>query len=301
MANDPYKTLGIAKSASQADIRKAYRKLAKELHPDVRPDDKEAEDRFKQASAAFALLNNAEERAKYDRGEIDADGNQTHAYAGASGQAGGFPGGFAPGGHEDISDILSELFGRQAGMRGRRSFAQRGQDQQYTLSIDLVESIKGGTRQVRVAGGKQIKIQIPAGVKSGKSLRLKAQGGPGEGGGPPGDAIVEIKIKPHKFYVEDGSNLRIDVPITLKEAVLGAKVKVPTPDGAVSLAVPANTSSGKVFRIKGKGGVITNRQRGDLLVKVMIVLPNPADKNLIKIMKSAKTLPNDDPRSIFNS
>ncbi len=301
MANDPYKVLGVPKSASQADIRKAYRKLAKQLHPDIRPNDKKAEEKFKNASAAFALLNNEEERAKFDRGEIDADGSPTGAYANSGARSGGFPGGFAPGGHEDIADILSELFGRQAGMRGRGSFARRGEDLHYTLNVDLVESIKGGTKHVRVAGGKQIKIQIPAGVKSGKSLRLKAQGSPGIGGGPPGDAIVEIRVAPHKFYIEDGANLRMDVPITLKEAVLGAKVKVPTPDGSVSLSIPANTSSGKVFRIKGKGGVGPNGRRGDLLARTLIMLSSPPDKNLVKILKSDKTLSTQDPRSTFYS
>jgi len=303
MVDEPYKILGVSKSANEADIRKAYRKIAKKYHPDVRPNDKAAEDKFKQASAAFALLNNKEERARYDRGEIDASGNPTGAFAGAraNGQRGGFPGGFAPGGHDDISDILSELFGRQAGMGRRKPFAMRGEDQHFRLTIDLVEAIKGGIRQVKIAAGKEIKIKIPAGVQSVKSLRLKGQGASGSGGGPAGDALVEILIKPHPFYVVDGNNIRIDLPITLKEAVLGAKVKIPTPDGAVSLSLPANTSSGKTFRIKGKGGVGSRGVRGDLLAKAMIILPDAGSKEWRNMLKSVKALPDFDPRSIFFS
>lgn len=299
MANGPYQILGIPKSANEADIRKAYRKLAKKLHPDVRPNDKLAEEKFKQASAAFALLNNKEERARYDRGEIDAQGNPTGAFAGA--RQGGFSGGFAPGGHEDISDILSELFGRRASMGGGRGFATRGEDQQFQLDIDLVEAIKGGARQVRLAVGKEIKIKIPAGVQSGKSLRLKGQGASGAMGGPPGDAIVEIRIRPHRFYVIDGIHLRIDLPVTLKEAVLGTKIKIPTPEGPVSLSLPANTSSGKVFRVKGKGGIGPRGVRGDLLARTMILLPKESSKDLQKVLKAVKTPAEADPRGIFFS
>ncbi len=301
MTNDPYKVLGVPRSADQATIRKGYRKLAKQLHPDVRPGDAAAEEKFKEASAAFALLSNEEERAKFDRGEIDAQGNPKGHFAGAGAQRGGFPGGFAPGGFEDISDVLSELFGRQAGMRARQQFATRGEDQHFSMKISLEESIKGGSRQVRLTDGKSLKVGIPAGVQSGRSLRLKGQGAPGLGGGPPGDVIMEIQIAPHRLFTVDGKNLRIDLPISLNEAVLGAKVKVPTPAGAVSLTIPANTSSGKTFRIKGKGGAGANKVRGDLLIKTMIMLPDSPDAGLKKHVKSSKTLRESNPRATFFS
>ncbi|VAV99755.1 DnaJ-class molecular chaperone CbpA [hydrothermal vent metagenome] len=298
---DPYKILGVAKTADEAVIRKAYRNIAKKYHPDVRPNDAAAEDKFKQASAAFALLNNKEERAKYDRGEIDAQGNAKGPFAGAGAQPGGFQGGFAPGGFEDISDVLSELFGRRTGMGGRQHFSQRGEDQNFLLDIDMVEAILGGSRQVRLADGKTLKIKVPAGVQSGRSLRLKGQGGAGMGGGPPGDAIVELRVKPHRFYQLDGNRVRLDLPITLDEAVLGAKVKVPTPDGAVSLRIPANTSSGQIFRVKGKGGSTTKGVRGDLLVRVMIVLPDAVDKKLVAFLEQEKKSPSDEVRRRFFS
>ncbi len=298
MAVGPYQILGVPKSADQAAIRKAYRKLAKKYHPDVRPDDKVAEDKFKQASAAFALLNNQEERAKYDHGEIDENGNPKGPFAGAQTGArpGGYGGGFAPGGFDDISDVLSELFGRQAGMGARQHFAMRGEDQHFSLRIDLAQAILGGAQNVQLADGKNIKIRIPPGVQSGKNLRLKGQGAAGAGGAPAGDAIVEITVKPHKFYVVDGSHLRLDLPISLEEALNGAKIKVPTPDGSVHLNIPANTSSGRVFRLKSKGGCTANGKRGDLLVRSMIMLPDPPNKKLLDFFKKQTVLSQSDLR-----
>ncbi|MBL4595464.1 MAG: DnaJ domain-containing protein [Robiginitomaculum sp.] len=298
---NPYQILGVPKSADEASIRKAYRKLAKIYHPDMRPGDKAAEDKFKEASAAFALLNNEEERAKYDRGEIDSQGNPKGQYAQAGTHRGGFPGGFAPGGFEDISDILSELFGRQAGMGARQHFSSRGEDLHFSLDIDLEEVILGGTRQVRMSDGKNLKIKIPVGVQTGRSLRLKGQGGAGMGGGPPGDAIVELKVKPHRFYVVDADRLRLDIPITLHEAVLGAKIKIPTPDGPVNLTIPPNTSSAQVFRVKGKGGANAKGARGDLLVRTMIMLSDTPDNGLKQYLKKSKISTNSDPRRNFFS
>lgn len=303
MAKDPYQVLGVSKTADKKAIRSAYRKMAKKYHPDMKPGDKAAEEKFKEASAAFALLNNEEERARYDRGEIDADGNPrgpfTRAGAGGRGPSGfqpggGYQGGFAPGGFEDISDILSELFGSQ-GARRAQGFAFKGEDVHFKMDIDLVTAIKGDTRQVRMADGKSLKLTIPAGIESGQSLRLKGQGRPGTGGGPPGDAIVEINVKPHKFYQVDGNNIRIDLPITLTEAVQGAKVKVPTPHGAVNLSIPANTSSGKVFRLKGKGRT-GPRSKGDLLVRTMIMLPDRVDAKLKDFVDNWKPVDATDPR-----
>ncbi len=281
MANDPYKVLGVAKTASKDEIRKAYRALAKKHHPDVCPDDEKAEGLFKEASAAFALLNNDEERARFDRGEIDASGNPTGAQ-GFPGQAHGFPGGFAPGGFEDISDILSDLFGSHPRGGQRQSYAFRGDDIRYTLPVDFLDAINGTSKQVRMSDGKQLKISIPPGTKDGDLLRLRGQGNPGTGGGPPGDAIVEIRVRPHKYYKRDGQNINLDLPISLKEAVIGGKVPVPTPSGSVTLTLPPNSSSGKVLRLKGKGVKSRKGKAGDLLVKLMIILPETVDANLKK-------------------
>ncbi len=301
MAKDPYKTLGVAKTASKDEIRKAYRKLAKKLHPDVCPNDKAAETRFKEASAAFALLNNEEERGRYDRGEIDAEGNPQgpQGFPGGQGpgQGQGFPGGFAPGGFDDISDIISDLFGSRTAGRTGQSFAFRGDDIRYTLNIDFLDAVNGGTKQVRMADGKSLKITIPAGVEDGYLLRLRGQGRPGAGGGPPGDAIVELRVKKHKYFKRDGNDIRLDLPITLKEAVIGAKIKVPTPAGAVSMAIPANTSSGRLLRLRGKGVVRKTGPKGDLLVRLMITLPDKPDPDLKKCIADWTPKEDYNPRS----
>ncbi len=295
MAKDPYKVLGVAKTASKDEIRKAYRKLAKKYHPDVCPGDAEAEATFKDASAAFALLNNEEERARFDRGEIDPSGNPTGAQ-GFPGQGHGFPGGFAPGGFDDISDILSDLFGSHPRGGRRQNFAFRGDDIRYTLPVTFLEAVNGASKQVRMTDGKQLKISIPAGTKEGDLLRLKGQGNPGTGGGPPGDAIVEIKVTPHKDYKRDGNTIHLDLPITLKEAVLGGKVPVPTPAGTVTLTLPPNTSSGKVLRLKGKGVPSRKGKAGDLLVRLMVMLPEDDDASLKKCIAAWQPKENDNPR-----
>jgi DnaJ-class molecular chaperone len=295
MANDPYKTLGVTKNASKDEIRKAYRNLAKKYHPDVCPGDEKAEARFKEASAAFALLNNEEERARFDRGEIDASGNPTGAQ-GFPGQGHGFPGGYAPGGFEDISDILSDLFGSHQRGGRRQNFAFRGDDVRYTLPVSFLEAINGATKQVRMSDGKQLKIAIPAGSKSGDLLRLRGQGNPGSGGGPPGDAIVEIKVKPHKHFKREGNTIHLDLPITLKEAVAGGKISVPTPAGTVSLSLPPNTSSGKVLRLKGKGVPSKKGKAGDMLVRLMIALPEAVDPSLKKCIADWEPKEHHNPR-----
>jgi DnaJ-class molecular chaperone len=297
MANNPYSVLGVTKSASKDDVRKAYRKLAKKYHPDVCPNDEKAEAKFKDASAAFALLNNDEERARFDRGEIDASGNPTGAQGfPGQGQGHGFPGGFAPGGFEDISDILSDLFGSHQRGGRQQNFAFRGDDIRYTLSVSFVEAINGAAKQVRMGDGKQLKISIPPGTKNGDLLRLRGQGNPGTGGGPPGDAIVEIKVASHKHFKRDGQNIHLDLPISLKEAVLGAKVPVPTPAGTVTLTLPPNTSSGKVLRLKGKGVPSPRGKAGDLLVRLMIALPEKPDPGLKKCIAEWKPGVEDNPR-----
>jgi DnaJ-class molecular chaperone len=270
-------------------VRKAYRTLAKELHPDVRPGDRAAEERFKRATAAFNLLSDPVLRGRFDRGEIDADGNErmgfggprSHARSGA--RAGAGPG---PGPQDfDLGDIFSDLFGAGGGMGGRAGggFARmRGRDIRFTLEIDFLDSINGGRRRVSLAEGRTLDVNIPPGVESGQVLRLKAQGGAGVQGGPAGDALVELKVRPHAAFRRDGQDVHLTLPISLTEAVEGARVQVPTPTGPVALTVPAGSNTGAVLRLKGKGVA----GAGDQMVHLEVHLPDGApDDELKKFLK----------------
>lgn len=306
MAEDPYKILGVQKSASKDEIRKAYRKMAKELHPDVRPGDKAAEEKFKRATAAFNLLSDAEKRAAYDRGEIDADGNSRGPFGGGGAGAGGAyyrPGGGqytyrqSEAGFEDLSDVFADLFGRDSGFGRRgRGGPQRvkGEDIRYTMEIDFIEAAKGAEKTVTMADGKSLKLKIPAGIESGKALRLRGQGEPGSGGAPAGDALVEIRVRPHPIFERDGDNIRMELPVTLKEAVLGAKVAAPTIDGPVTMTIPKNASSGATLRLAGKG--VGGAKRGDQLVRLRIVLPEGGDAELTRFMETWGSGADYDPR-----
>ncbi len=294
VADDPYKELNVQRNASKEEVRKAYRKLAKELHPDIRPGDKAAEERFKSATAAFNLLSDPEKRAAYDRGEIDADGNPRHPFAGGGAGAYGGPRGgtqytyrqSGAEGFEDLSDVFADLFGRDTGMRRPRSRA-RGEDIRYTLDVDFLDAIKGAEKTVTMADGKTLKLKIPPGIETGKALRLRGQGRAGPGGGPAGDALVEMRVRPHPMFERDGVNIRMELPVTLKEAVLGAKVTAPTVDGPVTLTVPKNSSSGAVLRLAGKGAGAPGK-RGDQLVRLKIVLPEGGDEALTRFMETWK-------------
>ena len=280
MAENPYTLLGLKKGATDAEIRKAYRALAKKLHPDVNPDPKAA-DRFKKISAAYSLLTDKDMRARYDSGQVDGQGQQQNPFAGGgfgnagfgqrgpNGQAGGFQGG----GFDDMGDIFSSLFGMQGGGNrgGARLRPKKGADIRFALTIDFVDAIKGTVKSVQMGSGRKLKITIPAGTDDGSVLRLKGKGDAGSHGGPRGDAKVDITVRSHKFFKRDGDILRLDLPITLKEAVLGGKVTVPTPDGDVKITVPKGASSGKTLRLKGKG-----IKGGDMLVRLMIALPDDA-------------------------
>ncbi len=308
MAKDPYKILGVRKTASEKDIKKAYRALAKKWHPDKNPDNAKAAERFKEISAANTLLSDKDLRAQYDSGGIDASGQQQHPFSGRGGPGSTMGGGFrtASGAQMsgDMSDLFASLFGMQmGGARGgsnsRPQFRrpapppQKGADIRYSLAVSLPEAVKGVTKQVRMGDGGQLKIKIPEGVKDGTTLRLRAKGQGGLNGGPPGDAKVNISVKPHKYLRRDGSNLRMDLPITLQEAVLGGKVNVPTPKGDVTLSIGPGSSSGKVLRLKGKG-----IKGGDLLVRLMIVLPEKLGEDLKDCLKSWENQP--DPRTNMN-
>lgn len=287
---DPYAALGVARTASPDDIRRAYRKLAKELHPDVRPGDKQAEERFKRATAAFNLLSDAKLKARFDRGEIDADGNErtTYSYRGGPGAArarGYTSAGAGADSAFDLGDIFSDLFGSAAaaGARSSSNFARmRGRDLRVSTEIDFVDAVRGAKRRVTLSDGRSLEVTIPPGVSDGQVLRLKSQGAPGVQGGPPGDAMVELKIKPHPLFRREGDDVHMDLPISIVEAIEGARVQVPTASGPVTLAIPEGANSGKVLRLKGKGV----GDRGDQFVRLIVMLPETGDDALRKFVKS---------------
>jgi DnaJ-class molecular chaperone len=293
--SDLYSTLGVARGAGDDEIKKAYRKLAKELHPDRNKDNPKAAERFKDVSAAYAILSDKDKRAQYDRGEIDESGQQKApfgfgtgggAYTRSGGPGGGFGGG-SGGGFEfsgDPSDLFSELFGRARGgrpggggfgfdfddLRSRRP-APKGADVAYRLSVPFEAAAKLEPQRITLRNGKTIDLKLPAGFASGRQVRLAGQGEVGPGGA--GDALVTLEIAAHRFFVRDGDDVRLDLPVRLGEAVLGAKVKVPTVDGPVMLAIPAGSSSGKVLRLRGKGFTRTDKSRGDQFVTLLVDLP----------------------------
>ena len=281
MAGDPYKELGVSRGASADEIKKAFRKLAKELHPDKNPGNTVADERFKRITAAFDLLGDKDKRAKFDRGEIDADGReQFHGFGG--GQARGGPGAnpFGQGGTRqqgfeniDLDELFGGMFGGAARPGGARpgGFAPRGQDVKATLEISLEDSISGATRRIQFSDGRMLDVAIPKGASDGQTIRLKGQGAPGRGG-PAGDALIELKVARHPIFTRDGADLTMDQPVALYDAVLGGKVPVRTPEGTVSMTIPAGSSSGRVLRLKGRGA-FADGKRGDLLAKLMISLP----------------------------
>jgi DnaJ-class molecular chaperone len=293
MALDLYQRLGLKRGASEADIKKAYRSLAKQLHPDRNKDNPDAAKRFSEITQAYDLLSDKDKRARYDRGEIDEDGNPKMPFGGG-GFGGGFPGGgFAGGGggprpgagsgfenfdfggrEADLSDLFEGLFGR-GGPRGGGGFGrrapQKGADVAYRLKIPFIDAVALKPQRITLADGKTIDVKLPKGLSDGTKIRLSGKGQEGQGGR--GDAIVTVEVSAHPFYAREGNDIRLTLPVTLKEAVLGAKVKVPTPEGAVMLTVPKGASSGKVLRLKGRGFTAKDGKRGDQLVTLAIDLP----------------------------
>ncbi|WP_033073794.1 DnaJ C-terminal domain-containing protein [Sphingopyxis sp. MWB1] len=283
---DPYSTLGVAKNANESEIKSAYRKLAKELHPDRNKDNPRAAERFSDVTKAYDLLSDKTKRAQFDRGEIDADGNPAmpYGYGGAGGGfrgARGHPGGGFGGEGADFSDIFEGLFSRGGGAAGAaggpfggfggRQAPPKGANVAYRLAVSFIDAATQAPQRITLADGSTIDLKLPAGVETGTQMRLAGKGQPGPGGH--GDGIVTITVKDHPFFTRDGAHIRLDLPITLGEAVKGAKVKVPTVDGAVMLSVPAGSTSGKVMRLKGKGFSQKNGGRGDQLVRLMVDIP----------------------------
>tara|TARA_R110000868_G_scaffold322583_3_gene583538 strand:+ start:1029 stop:1913 length:885 start_codon:yes stop_codon:yes gene_type:complete len=268
--DDPYKTLGVAKTATADEIRKAYRKLAKELHPDANPDNKAAEERFKGVSQAFKLLSDPKKRAEYDAGQRAGFGA-----AGAGGMGAGERGPFnfrqTRQGARGFDDIFSDLF-TDFGAQPREQ-PRKGGDVRQTLTLDFLAAATGGKHRVALPGGRTVDVAVPAGAADGQVLRLRAQGEPSPMGGPAGDALIEIRIAEHRYFAREGDDVRLELPVTLKEAGLGAKVRVPTIDGPVDLQVPAGSSSGTLLRLRGKGFAGAKGKRGDQIVKLVVVLP----------------------------
>ena len=283
MKRDLYSILGVPRTATADEIRKAYRKKAKELHPDLHPDDQAKADAFKEASAAFEILSDTEKRGKYDRGEIDSDGNPTGFGAAGGGGFGGAYGGnyrdHTGGGAsfqgDPFEDILAGMFGGQR----RRPGPRKGADLRYRVDISFEDAVQGAKRQMTMGDGKALNVSIPPGIETGQTLRLKSQGQPSASGGPPGDALLEVHVRPSKVWTRDGSDLRMTVPVPLKTAVLGGSVEVSTPQGSVTLKVPEGSNSGTVLRLRGKGVQFKDKP-GHLYARLEIVLDDPKDPGL---------------------
>lgn len=279
MAKDPYKLLGVTQSATDSEIRKAYRTLAKKLHPDVNPGDDKAAERFKEVTAAYNLLSDKDLRARYDSGQVDASGQQQNPFGGGFGGFGQGQYRGRAGGQDDMADLFSSLFGMNMGgmnpNRGGYGRPQKGTDVRYKVTLSFVEALKGGTRKIKTAEGDTISVKIPEGVEDGKTLRVRGKGRSGNYGGSAGDAKIEITVGKHKYLTRDGNNLRLNLPISLREAILGGKIRIPMPTGPVQVNLPAGTNSGKTLRLKGKG-----LKGGDLLVTTQIVIKDIKNKDL---------------------
>jgi DnaJ-class molecular chaperone len=302
---DPYEVLGVSKKASEAEIKKAFRSLAKKYHPDKHGGDEAAGKKFKEISGAYDLLGDKDKRAKFDRGEVDEQGNprgfdprqggggfggggfEGNPFGG--GRAGGNPGGFEytysgpQGGAEGFraEDIFADLFGG----RGRRAQPRRGEDYALNVTVSFEEAARGGTRRVMLPDGRNVDVSIPVGIRDGQQVRLKGQGGPGASGGPAGDILIQVTVASHPFMTRDGRDLRMELPITLQEAVLGGKVQAPTLTGPVTLTVPPGSNTGSTLRLRGKGipahgSSSGGDPAGDMYVKLVVTLPEKPDAKL---------------------
>jgi DnaJ-class molecular chaperone len=293
---DPYQTLGVPRSASADDIKKAYRRLAKEHHPDLKPGDARNEDRFKEISAAYSLLSDPEKRARFDRGEIDGSGQERHAGRSGYRSSGARSRSFSD---EDANfnfggdDWFSDLFGggRKRGNAGAGGSSgggarAKGTDIAYAVTVTFLEAAQGTKRRISLSNGKSLDVAVPPGTEDQQKLRLKGQGLGGMGGMPAGDAIIEVNVESHPFFTRQDGDIHMEMPITLYEAVLGATVRVPTISGAVAVKVPPGSNTGSMLRLRGKGVISQKtKQAGDQYVKLKVVLPEPPDAELVKFME----------------
>jgi DnaJ-class molecular chaperone len=281
VAEDPYTVLGVTRDASNDDVRKAYRDLAKKHHPDLHPGDRASEDRFKAITAAYDILGDPEKRKRFDSGEIDASGAETHRrfyreYAEGAGEQPYY----SSAGFEDLGDMFSDLFGQ--GRRGAGGgIRMQGGDVRYTMEVDFLEAANGARKRITMPDGHTLDVTIPEGIEDGRQLRLRGKGMPGIGGGPPGDAYVLVHVRPHRTFRRDGWTIHVDLPISLTEAVLGGKVQVPTIGGDVSLTIPEGANTGTTLRLREKG-VRDPRtgKHGDQYVHLRVVLPDKPDNEL---------------------
>lgn len=294
---DPYEILGVPRTAGEAEIKKAFRNLAKKHHPDKHAGDAAAQKKFQEISAAYDILGDKDKRAQFDGGAIGPDGNP-RGFDPRGGFRQGSPFGFGAGGggnrefhfsSEDLGgggsafeDIFASMMGggaRRGAQAGAR--AAKGGDFSAAVTVSLAEAVAGGTRRIVMQNGEQIDVKIPAGVKDGQTIRIKGRGGAGRGGGPNGDVLLQIGVAAHPFIVRDGAHLRMDLPVTLKEAVAGGKVPVPTLAGTLSLTVPEGSNTGTTLRLKGKGVPAHGKEEaGDLFVRLVVTLPDKPDQAL---------------------
>ena len=303
---DPYEVLGVAKTASEAEIKSSYRKLAKQFHPDLNPGKAGLEEKFKEISAAYDILSDAEKRRRFDAGEIDASGMETpqrqyyrnHADSGEGAKYYSQEGFANP---EDLEDFLSGIFGGRGpgrGQAGGREFKARGSDSAYTLRVGFMDAAKGATKKLTLPDGKTLEVKIPEGLADRQTLKLAGQGNPGFGGGPPGDAYIEVHVEPHAHFTRKDNDVHSTVPIGLKEAVMGGKIEVPTIHGPVAMTIPKNTNTGTTLRLKEKG--ILDRKSGKYghhYVTLQVVLPSKPDKALEEFAAKWEPDPADNPRA----
>jgi DnaJ-class molecular chaperone len=305
MAQTPYEVLGVKADASPDEIRKAYRKLAKELHPDLNPGKPEAEARFKTVTAAYDLLSDADKRARYDRGEIDESGAERPQYSYRPHAEGAHGWKYGPQGEMDASD-LEDLFAMFGGGRGGAGGARRGQgfgqdfrmpggDRLYTLTVDFVEAAAGAKKRLSLSPDDWLDVTIPPGINEGQVLRLKGKGDPGIGGAPPGDALIEVHVAPHPYFRRDGGNILVELPVSLAEAALGGRVTVPTVTGPVTMTIPKGSDSGAQLRLRGKG-IHRRGVEGDQIVTLKIVIGDSGDPELAAFLESWAQKHPTDPR-----
>jgi DnaJ-class molecular chaperone len=293
--SDFYKTLGVSRTASEDEIRKAYRKLARKFHPDVNPNDRKAEEKFKEISFAYEVLSDKDKRARYDEFGVQglADGfdpAQAREYTRWSQGARRSPSyeTFTSGEDVDLEDLLGGLFG--GGGRRARGPA-RGRDASGEIEVDFLDAVRGGEVRVQVADRGALRIKIPPGSETGTKIRLAGQGDSGDPGAPAGDLFLTLKVRPHPYFRREGNDLHLDLPVTVPELVQGASVEVPTPDGPVTMKIPPHSQSGRVLRLRGKGAPkLGASEKGDLYVKLVVELPDPADPRLEPIAKELEAL-----------
>jgi DnaJ-class molecular chaperone len=298
----PYEVLGVKRDASADDIRTAYRKLAKEFHPDLNPGKPAAEERFKAITAAYDILSDTEKRARYDRGEIDETGAERPRYSYRPHAEGAQGWKYRPQGEMDPGDLddLFAMFGRGRGGRGARGgqaaggFSMPGPDRQFALTIDFVEAATGGKKRIALSPDEWLDVTIPPGIEQDQVLRLKGKGAPGFGGGPPGDALIEVHIAPHPLFRRDGDDIHVELPVSLAEAVLGARVPVPTVTGPVTMTIPKGSDTGTRLRLRGKGIHRRGRTAGDQYVTLKVVIGASSDADLAQFVEEwAKRHPVD--------